>query len=82
MKGLSKSQLHQVRESLELATFCRKWWKQLRKEMNRFSLPYTSKQMVLVKISKGLLDEAKDLCENNEDELWLKAYIEEIFKND
>lgn len=78
MKGLTKHQIHQVKESLELATFCRKWWKQLRKEMNRFSLPSSSKQMVLVKVSKGLIDEAWDLCLNDEDKEWLKSYIEEV----
>lgn len=79
MKGLSKNQLHQVKEAFDLASFCKKWWKHLRKEMNKLSLSYTQKQMVLVKVAKGLLDEARDMNENDDDVTWLNMYIEENF---
>lgn len=80
MKGLTRNQLHQIKESLDLATFCKKWWKHLSKEIKRHDLSDTQKLLVFTKMIEGLTQEAISCAHETADFESLKQSLQECIQ--
>lgn len=55
-------QIRQLQESIRVGSFCKKWWKQLSKEIKLAHISEYQRIQVLVKICEGLLQESWDIA--------------------
>ena len=55
--GLTREQIHALRESVKAGSFSQAWWKQLKKQINKLDLSHYQKIQVFMKIVEGLVDE-------------------------
>lgn len=76
--GISAKDIHHIRESLKCGSFCKQWWKQLKKQVNRCDLTNFEKLTVFCEIAKGLLIESYDLVESQSDIDFIVNTIKEV----
>ena len=57
-KGLTREQIHQVKEAFDIASFCKKWWKSISKEMKKTGISKFQKIQVLMKLVEGLVTDS------------------------
>lgn len=75
--GFTREQIHQIRESIKVGSFCKKWWKMLSKEIKVADISKFQKMEVFVEIAKGLIREAYNQCEMVEDYSFVNKTITE-----
>ena len=78
MKGLTRSQLHQIKEAFDLASFSKKWWKQLSKEIKKSGISNFQKIQVYMKIVVGLVHESQSCFEELDDMAFVLSELDQL----
>lgn len=79
---MNKETVLKIRESLRAGSLSEKWWKQLKKEINKCKLSKSDKIITYSCIIRGLADECYSLADNSDDLDYIVNVLKEVFNHE
>ena len=80
MMNLSKDNIAKIKESLKVGSLSDKWWKHLKKDVNKCKLSKQDKIIVYGCIIRGMVDECYALAKTQDDMIYCHELLTYVMR--